>query len=221
MEEGPSSILTRPTPGTGYAASPRTVFPPRDFLMSELTQARLKEVLDYCPETGIFVWKRRPEANPRWNGRYPGKPAGGKWVKGRGSYLLIGIDGSQYWAHRLAFLYVLGYLPPKGVDHINGSGMDNRWANLREADDSVNHKNHALRVDSRTRVCGVHFHKASKKYTVRVGHNYVYTYGGLFSTIEEAAIKAKQIYRDLGFAPHHGLTREERANFTAEDLPDS
>jgi hypothetical protein len=62
----------------------------------KLTAARLREVLTYFPETGEFVWKvglcRRFAA---------GRRAGCLLPTG---YRVIGIDGSVYYSHRLAWL---------------------------------------------------------------------------------------------------------------------
>jgi hypothetical protein len=46
-------------------------------------------------------------------------------------YIQIMIDKKLIFAHRLAFLYMDGALPPadKCVDHINGNPKDNRWDN--------------------------------------------------------------------------------------------
>ena len=93
--------------------------------VKKLTQKRLKEVVSYNPETGIFI-------NLKSRGRAKiGTRAGseGKVIL----YRYIAIDKCLYAEHRLAFLYVLGRFPDPEVDHINGKGNDNRWANLREA----------------------------------------------------------------------------------------
>ena len=66
-----------------------------------ITQERLKEVLHYNPETGIFVWEH---STPYVSA---GTTAG--WIDN--GYIRIYVDGKEYKAHRLAFLYMEGYFP--------------------------------------------------------------------------------------------------------------
>jgi hypothetical protein len=68
----------------------------------ELTQERLKSLLNYNPETGEFTWL----VNRR--GAWAGEIAGYPKHTGSGKvYIIIGIDGKKYYAHRLAWLYTL------------------------------------------------------------------------------------------------------------------
>ncbi len=88
-----------------------------------LTAARVREVLDYSPDTGTFVWKIF------MNSRAPkGRQAGRIGTPG---YYIIRLDGRDYLAHRLAWFYVYGSWPPEEIDHINGIPIDNRITNLR------------------------------------------------------------------------------------------
>jgi hypothetical protein len=88
---------------------------------TKLTQERLKELLDYDPVTGVFVWKSdRPRVRR-------GDAAGGPDAWG---YIKIGVDGDLLPAHRLAWLWVYGELPTQRLKHRNGIGSDNRIANL-------------------------------------------------------------------------------------------
>lgn len=98
-----------------------------------LTQVRLKELLDYDPDTGLFRWKL-------YRGRLAkrGDVAGGEGAKG---YWRVWVDGKFYSAHRLAFLWMTGEWPEHEVDHINGVRADNRWANLRQSTRSENMHN--------------------------------------------------------------------------------
>lgn len=97
-------------------------------MKNKLTQKRLKKLLYYNPDTGIFTWKINSRRSLK------DAPAGNLHPSG---YIRIGIDSKEYRAHRLAFLYMEGYIPENDVDHINRVRDDNRWKNLRELVDSA------------------------------------------------------------------------------------
>ena len=96
-----------------------------------LTAARLRELLSYDENTGIFIWQVS-------TGRVkPGTVAGNP----NHGHVRLQIDGSEYWAHRLAWLYVYGVWPTQQIDHINGIRSDNRILNLRDVSHSANQQN--------------------------------------------------------------------------------
>jgi hypothetical protein len=104
-----------------------------------ITQERLKELLDYNPETGIFTWRgyRR--------GTRPGVTrAGTPSYKGygcQGFYWRIGVDGRYYLASRLAWLYMTGKWPTQLIDHKDGDSSNDAFSNLREASRRQNSQN--------------------------------------------------------------------------------
>lgn len=98
-----------------------------------LTQAQVKELFYYDPETGNLIWR-----SDRGKNKMTGKIAGGLDNYG---YLKIGIDGIRYKAHRLIWLYIYGVWPVEDIDHINGVKSDNRLINLREATAAQNGQN--------------------------------------------------------------------------------
>ena len=94
-----------------------------------ITQARLKELLDYDPDTGEFTWKdRRGEQGA--GSRMSFKRAGTVHKKG---YRIIGIDKKMYREHHLVLLYMDNVVlsSKQQVDHINHIRHDNRYSNLR------------------------------------------------------------------------------------------
>ncbi len=95
------------------------------------TQERLKELLNYDPETGVFTWKVR-------RGLAEAGPAGSTKKDG---YNYICIDGRTMLAHRLAWFYVHGQWPRHVIDHINGDRTDNRIVNLRDVPYRTNNEN--------------------------------------------------------------------------------
>ena len=150
--------------------------------MSEnlLTQKRLREVLEYSPESGIFVWKIRVSNRIRI-----GDTAGHRQHIG---YIHIAIDNKTYYAHRLAFLYMEGYFPENDVDHLDGVRNNNRWKNLRHASRSCNLQNTKLRPISTSGFMGVSWSKYAKKWHARICIHRKRIHLGYYDTAEEAAI---------------------------------
>jgi HNH endonuclease/AP2 domain len=148
-----------------------------------LTQERLKELLHYNSETGIFTWKIRDDMRKEWNTRYAGKIAGCKNVDG---YVIISIDKKIYYAQILAILYVSGEWPKNGVDHKNENSDDNRGLNLREANKSQNAANRGKPRNNTSGYKGVGWHKVARKWYATITIDGKQIHLGLFHTAEEA-----------------------------------
>lgn len=145
--------------------------------MKKISQKRLKELLSYSPETGVFSWRvKRSNAAP---------PIGGAAGGLSNGYNRIEIDQKQYSAHRLVWLYVYGRWPAKQIDHINGIRNDNRMVNLREASKSQNTQNQKLRLDNKSGLKGVSFH-SNGAWTSRITFNGKRVNIGYFDTKEQA-----------------------------------
>lgn len=115
------------------------------------TIERLKEVLDYNPETGEFSWLVggkgiKPGSRPGYLDRSTG-------------YFKLMIDKRNHYAHRLAWLLVHGVIPAGQIDHINGCRTDNRISNLRIATHAENCRNHQKRPMNTTGFKGVVRHQ--------------------------------------------------------------
>lgn len=144
-----------------------------------LTADRVRAALDYAPETGVF---HRKETS-RNNRVRAGEVAGHLSPQG---YRLIGLDGTQHLAHRLAWLYIHGSWPVNRIDHRNEDKDDNRIANLREASDAQNQQNHSRpRRDNRSGFRGVH--QRGNRWIAAIWLAGVRNYLGSFDTADEAA----------------------------------
>ena len=146
-----------------------------------ITQNRLRELLQYAPETGEFMWR---VSHPRAK---VGAIAGATDHYG---YVVIRLDGHLYKAHRLAWLYVHGVWPSKNIDHINRVKNDNRMENLRLADQSINMHNVDVRVNSKSGVAGVTWRADRKKWNARIKVGYKNFNLGLFDDMA-AAVAAR------------------------------
>lgn len=144
----------------------------------KLTQDRLTELLDYDPDTGVFTWRKAAARNIKVGNRTGSK----KCKKG---YIGIGIDGSKYQAHRLAFLFMEGSFPPAQVDHVNGNPADNRWCNLRHATQEQNMRNRGPRSGV-SRFKGVCWNKKNRKWQAAIRSNGL-RHLGLFDNEVDAA----------------------------------
>lgn len=175
-----------------------------------LSQEFLRSILEYSPETGIFVWKKRPpEMFPSvracnvWNSRYSGRVAGHK-TQGPGnlSYITIRVLDRSYKAHRLAWGYMTGEFPEVNIDHIDGNGTNNKWSNLREADWTENMRNCRISKNNTTGYHGIEV--VDGKYRVRITVNYKTITLGRSVCIHEARRMRQEAEKKYGFHPNHG-----------------
>lgn len=149
-----------------------------------LTQAKLKELLSYDPETGVWLWRVNKAARVK-----VGDPAGG--IDDHG-YLKLFINGRKYRAHRLAFVYILGRWPTGMVDHKDMDRSNNRWANLREATRSQNLFNAPHKKNNKCGFKGVH-QRRKGGFLASIQKDGKKIHIGIFTTPEEAhaAYRAK------------------------------
>lgn len=142
---------------------------------------RIKEFLDYNPETGSFTWLQNRKGHTR-----AGMSAGCNHGKG---YVTIAFDGIEYLAHRLAWAMSHGSLDINvQIDHLNGDRADNRLKNLRAATHAENCRNSKVRKHSKSGVKGVR--KRGTKWHVRIRFDNKAIWVGSYETLEDA----KQAY---------------------------
>jgi hypothetical protein len=152
--------------------------------IQHITAERLREVLDYDPNTGAFRWRYRPEREQRWNSRFAGKDAGHPCK--RLGYVLLNIEGRLCRAHRLAWLFMTGSWPTVEIDHADGDGLNNRWKNLRLATRSENNSNTRLPRHNTSGLKGAYFDKRTGRWLAQIRHQKQQIYLGKFDTAEEA-----------------------------------
>jgi hypothetical protein len=103
-------------------------------------------------------------------------------------YCTLRVAGTIYSAHRLAWFYVHGEWPPKGiqVDHINRDPSDNRLANLRLATQAQNNANSAMRHRNKAGLKGVVFYPMTSRWKASITIKGRGKHLGYFATKEEA-----------------------------------
>jgi hypothetical protein len=163
----------------------------------KLTSARLRELLHYCPATGIFLWRANHAYPKQWNSRFAGKQAG-SLGEGRFS-ITISLDGKPfvYQASQLVWLYMTGDWPPtEQLDHRDGDPTNNKFKNLRPATPQQNGCNKKAMLNNKLGVKGIHLVPTSGRYRASV------QFGDLrkrkyFLTLEDAVTWRNQIAVEL------------------------
>lgn len=170
--------------------------------MQEITQSRLKEVLSYNSDTGIFVWLVSKARCIK-----VGDIAGFVRTSRGKRYVDIRIDGTQYQSHRLAFLYMEGKFPPNHVDHTDGDGLNNKWNNLNHATQKENGRNQRLSSRNTSGYVGVCWQKQRCKWLVHITINGKVKNLGRFTDMREAIAARQAANIKYGFHINHGQTR--------------
>ena len=153
-----------------------------------ITQAELKTLLTYDPNTGVFKWA---VGQP---GRRLNSVAGSVSAKG---YRVLRVNYVQYRAARLAWLYMTGNWPFV-VDHFNGDTLDDSFANLRNVSPLLNTQNrHKANSNSLSGLIGAL--KSHKGWRARIHINGKRVDLGTYSTPE----KAHEVYMQAKRLNHH------------------
>lgn len=141
---------------------------------SQISHQRLKELLEYFPETGSFLWQERKKNMRERVGSVDNK-----------GYLRISLDKVRYKAHRIAWFYIHGEWPEGMLDHIDGNKLNNKLNNLRDVQQNVNSYNtETAYSSSKTGFLGVT--KVGNRFYPRLGiSGKVHHFGG-YGTPEEA-----------------------------------
>lgn len=167
-----------------------------------LTQKRLKELLHYDPETGIFTWLKTGR------GRRKNLIAGNIHTDSSGKkYIIICIKHKRYKAHRLAFLYMVGSFPINQTDHNDGNGLNNKFKNLSDATHLENHRNTRLQSNNTTGICGVNWIKDRDKWQSQITIKGRRKTLGYFTTKLAAAYARHIAEIKYNFHPNHGQIR--------------
>lgn len=145
---------------------------------ASLDAATLRELFSYDPEAGEFTYLKSR-----------GNRAAGQVTRGTPSdrgYFILHINGRDYPAGRLAWLYMTGEWPLGVVDHKNTDTGDNRWTNLRDVPQPINLQNQRrAHCQNKTGLLGVHAHKGGF-FTTRITVAKERHYLGSFATAQEA-----------------------------------
>jgi hypothetical protein len=162
----------------------------------KLTQKELKEVLHYDKDTGNFTWLKAIATRIK-----VGCIAG---CIDKYGYMIIKINGRNYKAHRLAFLYMDGAFPPNDTDHINHLRADNRFVNLRQVTQVENGRNKSMQSNNKSGFTGVYWHKRASKWVAKIYLNGKDKHLGCFTDIDDAIEARKRANVEHGFHENHG-----------------
>ena len=161
-----------------------------------ITQARLRELFLYDPETGIFTRKVTTSHNAK-----AGMQVGAAHNCG---YLMVTIAyggvKKRYLLHRLAWLYVYGRMPEGDIDHINHNRADNRISNLRDVSRKDNLRNSAHVRSKSSNLLGAGRRKSDGKWVAKIRVDGKRLWLGAYDTPEEASrayIEAKKLHHQV------------------------
>lgn len=152
--------------------------------------AALHRLFVYDRASGVLTWRSGPRA---------GKRAGYETAKG---YLQIRIDGRLVLAHRIIWKLETGEEPAQ-IDHRSVNTRDNRFGNLRPAENQSNNCNKPLTKANKSGFKGVYWHRPARKWCATITCDYKKRHLGLFVDPAEAHRSYLAAAREMHGEFHH------------------
>lgn len=166
--------------------------------------SELRRLFKYDPETGAVTRLVVTSNRVRIGDIVGSKKTTHRGKNYAGQYLQVRVNSKLMYVHRIAYSLMTGEHIPNGVyiDHVNGDGTDNRWANMRLATRSQNMANIVRKTARQTNLPkGVQWHDRDKLYVARLGNRAI----GYFKDVSKAA------------AAYNAAARERYGPFYRED----
>jgi HNH endonuclease/AP2 domain len=155
-----------------------------------LTQTQVRELFHYDRDSGIIRWAK-PTARHIRVGDISGA------VNKKSGYRLIQLDGLNYPAHLIAWVYMTGEWAPRQIDHRDLDRANNRWDNLRRATLSQNAANRRRQRNNTSGFKGAHLHGKSGRWRAVIRKDGRGYYLGSFTTPRAAHEAYMAAARDL------------------------
>ena len=149
-----------------------------------IDQETVKKLFYYDAESGMLLWRYGNKRNVK-----PWQEA--KALNGNG-YVCVKIQGKDYPAHRIIWLYVHGAFPKEFIDHKNRIRNDNRLCNLRDVSRSDNNQNISLPSHNKSGHMGVSWIKNRNCWTVTVAVNKKNKWLGYYKNLDDAIAARKK-----------------------------
>lgn len=178
-----------------HAAIPTSRQPTRATLVG-LTHEQVRQQFIYYPETGA-IWRIA-----RADGR---KVTPFRCDKARSCtysdirlalYRWVSIRKHYKPAHRVAWFWVTGSLPG-GIDHKDRDGQNNKWDNLRVADQSENLANSRLRNNNTSGQRGVSWNTEKQKWVAVICFKKIRYHIGYYRNKESAIADYKKAQHSI------------------------
>jgi len=157
----------------------------------------VSEAIEYNPDTGLMIWKRRPESHfakgrhgqyatmKGWNSRHAGKPAAAI-SHGSDGFLQAILFGRRILAHHVAWCIHKMEWSKLPIIHANGDKTDNRSFNLEQTGVPHIYWGQKIQTNNTSGVKGVSWHKGSNRWQARLMRFGVSHHAGYFSTVNDA-----------------------------------
>jgi len=144
------------------------------------SQKDLRALFDYDARSGSLLWKKPPSKSSVKSGT----AAGG--IKS-GGYISIKLNGLDYKAHRLVYVWHLGEIPSTAqIDHVDGNKANNRIENLRICSASENGRNRPAQANNTEGLKGAYLHENGRSWQSVIRFQRTNHFLGLYKTKEEA-----------------------------------